>query len=408
MRNLNLTTPLEVTKDFQESQPPIKFGFLKPCKSFLSATLGERKAYVIGRHEDALIIDQNGPAEDITAGKVLISALKIMGWMTGVLPLIAAVGAAIFHAANKMIDKDDVPNTDSDRNILQYLRRQNPPLHLTLKQAKQLIEDGKEFMKQLKSENDLPGFLNKFINAEGKRYLVTSMMWYLMSLELAKTPKEGQTAGFTTGCFIIEDKEHKLYQVLNQLEGCYPRRCSHLLNWDDSKTRGFNVESGSRFALPGGKRHVLIKPIGNEELGERLFLKPESWGTSDPSTLRAMVHLGGHATDFIFAVFRLIGIGSNEKTGECKERIPETWVKRFKDVTKEVAGSKEAESVIGKGGRGLGIGAMYRFVDKAAAQNLTDEVKAGLATFKAELEKAYDRDTIIYRIGNEAIPKIPA
>lgn len=98
MNLITLTTPITYKSDATPELPN-----LRHCLTFLSPHFDGRKIKVIERTEDgALIVDKTRllVSDASFLSKVGYGILKVIGWMTVILPLLAYIGAKIFLANN--------------------------------------------------------------------------------------------------------------------------------------------------------------------------------------------------------------------------------------------------------------------------------------------------------------------
>lgn len=98
MNLIGLTTPIVCLDD---ASP--KFGALKHCLTFLSPYFNGRKFKVIETSTDGTLLFDKKPIVDAdpdSFSNIICGVLKVIGWMTMILPFLAYLGAKIFHANN--------------------------------------------------------------------------------------------------------------------------------------------------------------------------------------------------------------------------------------------------------------------------------------------------------------------
>lgn len=98
MNQVGITTPIEYNLNF-------KVPLLRHCKSFLSSDFYGRSATVIYKN-DVFQCSPQLAKKELSCFKI---AAKIICWVTGILPLLAWIGAKIFHARNALIWKQPTP-----------------------------------------------------------------------------------------------------------------------------------------------------------------------------------------------------------------------------------------------------------------------------------------------------------
>lgn len=98
MNILSLTTPITFTGNISPA-----YAYLHHCKTFLSPDFHGRKVKVIEQKVNGTLIINPSDRVDSDLSKLskmLLGVLKIIGWMTVILPILAYFGALIFHAYN--------------------------------------------------------------------------------------------------------------------------------------------------------------------------------------------------------------------------------------------------------------------------------------------------------------------
>src|SRR5690242_4382711 len=97
MTTLGITTPV----DYHEE---MRFGALRHCKSFLSLNFHGHTAKVLSHENGIFYVDNKfNPSDSHGFTRLLISVAKVVAWFTLVLPLLAWMGAIIFHAFNPLV-----------------------------------------------------------------------------------------------------------------------------------------------------------------------------------------------------------------------------------------------------------------------------------------------------------------
>ena len=126
---------------------------------------------------------------------------------------------------------------------------------------------------------------------------------------------------FTEGTFVVEDKDHRLFNFLRSVPGAYKRISSH---FKDYKTQHYGLDIPN---LPCLKQHILF---GQTAQGY-MFIKPENHGIG---TLGDALM---HGQEFVVAQARkqpylrsLLGLTSDDETpGFRKERIQQDILRTY-------------------------------------------------------------------------------
>ena len=93
--------------------PNMQLPFLLSCKSFLNFN---DHIYPVTLEDNLLVVDNNPQAINSTPiPRFIITTLKVIGWMTLVLPALAYLGALIFHSANPLISRRQIDAIQSEQ-----------------------------------------------------------------------------------------------------------------------------------------------------------------------------------------------------------------------------------------------------------------------------------------------------
>jgi len=153
--------------------------------------------------------------------------------------------------------------------------------------AEQLKNLGFRVIEAIQRGNEVPH--------EGKPDLqFTAVCWALMYY--ASRNKQA----FFEGTFVLKDKNYRLFNYF--LPNMYVRASSHFKRRAiPVKERGgwahfgLDVEITPDFALPARKRHIMMGKIESFDGRDRIYIKPENWGTNP---LRPF-HIFGHGVEFV-------------------------------------------------------------------------------------------------------------
>lgn len=104
MCNVGLTTSLTIS---DAALPHVSCAPLRHCNRFLSPYFNGRSVLVISHNNGTLVTDPNPQIPNsYLAVRMFLGALKIVAWMTVILPLLAFIGALIFKANNTFLPAD--------------------------------------------------------------------------------------------------------------------------------------------------------------------------------------------------------------------------------------------------------------------------------------------------------------
>lgn len=296
--------------------------------------------------------------------------------------------------------------SEHDQKILAFLEKQQPRLYITVEEVKVWIEIGNILINYAQDPSKtretkyILDKLNENKTPQGNIIRATaqaSIVWHYMDIAIE------QGFDFKEGSFNIDDETGGLEQFMGGIEGTYFRICSHLNRFDDSKTKGFNVDNLREGSMPGHFRHILFK--GFEWRGKRrLFIKPEHWGTQGNGIVNSVVHFAGHSYEYVSGLGARKITGTNARKDFHKERIPEEKRKKFIEAAKNLPGYTDALAQIGKDGAGTGVGGMYVFA-KDSLNMLPAEhpSRRELGAFVEYLEEEYPVETLMQRIGDEPV-----
>ncbi len=204
-------------------------------------------------------------------------------------------------------------------------------VNLILNSLELQVEEGKELYKNITGENR-----EAYTAALNEKQYFGQVVVFLKWLHAIAEVKGQQ---FEEGTFMIDDPDNHVYAFLSGCPGAYDRRSSHLVDYfkleDSSRAgymKGIDVVGKATWTNPFGhselseregyKRHLLFCDVGG-----RLFVKPENWGTSVWDAIP-------HGLEFIVAQARKTPalqpyVGTDDDEGYRKERIPGDILKRY-------------------------------------------------------------------------------
>ncbi len=206
MTLVSLTYPVGEHADF-------KCGWLRHCKTFLSPNFHGRQARVLNKDANGVFIC-TPPVNNLEKVSWCIGALKIIGWLTVFLPLLALIGALIFHACNPLQweQQQKISPNPSPRSIIQPVIIQPviSPMEHKLKtwseKASKTAASPLESEKIIKQSEQIMLWINE---AKDKNKAIFVKNYELFSRRMVVTPdeqvfkvlnKSNHGLGFTDQC----------------------------------------------------------------------------------------------------------------------------------------------------------------------------------------------------------------
>ncbi|KAI2614736.1 uncharacterized protein GGS25DRAFT_64238 [Hypoxylon fragiforme] len=259
-------------------------------------------------------------------------------------------------------------------------------------------EDVRAILCQPWGADEVLSYVRREISAAEHARQVTGIMWYLTSIAVERN----QT--FRAGAFVCRDPHGRLSAYFRGIGRL--RTSSHLKRQSASGcTGGVDLFAGEDDLPPlaNGHRHVLyIAILHDERRGSCLFLKPEHYGVSSLSDL---TH---HAVRYAKSLVRRYFVhGGNEIVGMRKERIPDQFVRDFRNAVAKLPDGPSAIAEVGCRGDGEGIGYMHEYLtDKVDDVTLSESDRDLLLAILLRLRSEYD--FVALRFGNEVFLDLPA
>ncbi len=167
---LNPTPPLTLPVQINDSaKGKIRCACLRHAKTFLSSNFSGKTAvvsFIDGRFRVGT------PEEDKkrgTCSKVFFGTLKVVGWLTVILPLIAYIAAKIFHSLNPMINEAYLKGLNNNEQLQSQMADRLRIIEDMSAEAKKLKEDKEIAEKALKDEQIQCRATNKLFNDRDTR-----------------------------------------------------------------------------------------------------------------------------------------------------------------------------------------------------------------------------------------------
>lgn len=268
----------------------------------------------------------------------------------------------------------------------------------------------------------------------------TDFVWFCY----AHAEKKG--GSFASGAMTVDDPGHKITARLDGNPEMYPRKSTHIPEFQKNKGathRGLDnnkskVVGGQDFdfILPHGRRTLLYGPIkkgapreGIAAYGrDMIYLKMEAHGarlyeSQDPKSkegvnpsrsmnAKDLKNAVGHAVGYLQSVS---GAKTDDAGGSRREVVPKPVVNAYKNILKVAAQSEEdfekillkneAMSNKSAGIRTLhqNLGELQKFIDDNGKRSSCVELQAAIDAFYQKLESLGLNDNIDLRFGNEVI-----